>query len=376
MRIKIINGNIFRPDNKFHKGNVEISDGIIINETHENSGIETIDAENKFIIPALTDIHFHGCNGHDFCEGTQEALQAISDYENSVGVLTICPATMTLPVEKLKNIMISAKEFSGHNTNLAGIYLEGPFISEHKIGAQNPKYIIKPDVEILKTLQKLSGGSIKIAVIAPEVENGLEFIEQAKVITKLSIGHTVSNYETAKKAFNSGVTQATHLFNAMTPINHREPGVIIAAFENNNVNVEIICDGVHLHSAIVRNVLKVFGSDRVIFISDSMEATGKPDGEYELGGQKVIKTGNRALLENGTIAGSVTNLFDCMKKSVLEMGVEFETAIKCSAVNPVKALEIYDKQGSIEAGKLAKILILDKNLNIVYPSTVARFPSP
>ena len=355
----IKNGIILDSAFEFHKSDLSISNGVIVD--HELDGAEIIDAENLYIIPGLVDIHFHGCNGHDFCEGTQEAFKAIYDYETSQGILTICPATMTLPEEKLLKIMKEAKNFS----NLAGIYLEGPFISKNKIGAQNPAYISKPDFKMLEKLQDACGNLIKIAVIAPEVEGAFDFIEKAKKITRLSIAHTTCDYETANKAFNMGVNQVTHLFNAMPGINHREPGPIIAALENENVNVEIICDGVHIHPAVVRNTLKIFGSDRVIFISDSMEATGMNDGIYELGGQKVIKNGNKALLEdNKTIAGSVTNLMDCVRTAVKKMNIPLETAIKCASLNPAKAIGLEKSLGSIEPGKTAKLVALDKELEV------------
>ena len=361
--IKIINGNIFRPDCKFHKGDIEISDGFIVNETSKDA--EIIDAENFYVIPGLTDIHFHGANGHDFCEGTEEAFKAICDYELSVGVTTICPATMTLPEKNLLKIMKEAKKFHEINKNFVGIYLEGPFISPLKIGAQNPDYISKPDIKILKNLQEVSGGLIKFVAIAPEVEGAEKYIDEVKNFVTVSLAHTACDYKKANEAFKLGAKQVTHLFNAMNGINHREPGLIISALENKNVNVEIICDGVHIHPAIVRNTIKIFGEDRVIFISDSMEATGMSDGEYELGGQKVIKRGNKATLEDGkTIAGSVTNLFDCMKNAVKNMNVPLETAVKCSTINPIKALRLEKFFGSIETGKFAKIVLLDKDLNI------------
>ena len=356
--IIIKNGIILSKDFEFYKGDLNISNGVIVD--YELNDAEIIDAENLYIVPGLVDIHFHGCNGHDFCEGTQEAFKAIYDYETSQGILSICPATMTLPEENLLKIMKEAKKFS----NLAGIYLEGPFISKNKLGAQNPAYVVKPDFNMLEKLQTASGNLIKIAAVAPEVEGAFNFIEQAKKITKLSLAHTACNYETADKAFNLGVSQVTHLFNAMPGINHRNPGPIIAALENKNVNVEIICDGVHIHPAIVRSTLKIFGSDRVIFISDSMEATGMNDGIYELGGQKVIKTGNKALLEdNKTIAGSVTNLMDCVRTAVKEMNIPLETAIKCASFNPAKAIGL---ENIIENGKNAKIIALDKNLNLIF----------
>ncbi len=353
----IKNGIILNQDFEFHRGDLYISNGIIAE--HESEDAEIIDAENFYAVPGLVDIHFHGCAGHDFCEGTPEAFKKILEYENSVGVTAICPATMTLPEEKLLQIMAAAKKFP----DLAGIYLEGPFISKNKTGAQNPKYVVSPDIKMLERLQKASGNLIKAAAIAPEVEGAFEFINAAKNFTRLTLAHTNCDYETAKRAFESGVTQVTHLFNAMNGIHHRNPGPIIAAAENENVSAEIICDGVHIHPAVVRNTLKIFGDDRVIFISDSMEATGMKDGVYELGGLKVIKHGNLATLEDGTtIAGSVTNLFDCVRVAVKEMNIPLETAVKCASLNPARAVGIDKSVGSIKPGKAANIILLDKNL--------------
>ena len=356
----IKNANIFYPNCNFHKGNLAISDGIIANSLYCDDDSEIIDAENLYVIPGLVDIHFHGCKGYDFCDGTPEALEAILNYEISQGITTICPATMTLPEEELTRIMKAAKNFH----ELAGINLEGPFISPSKIGAQNPNYIVKPDVNMLKRLQEASGGLIKIAVVAPEVEGALEFIENAKEIAKISLAHTACDYDTAKLAIERGITHYTHLYNAMNPINHRQPGPIIAALESENVEVELICDGVHIHPAVIRNTLKFFGSDRVIFISDSMEATGMPDGIYELGGQKVIKSGNKATLSDGkTIAGSVTNLADCMRISVTKMNIPLEIAVKCASVNPARSIGL---DVSIKEGNCADILALDKELNLAF----------
>ncbi|MBQ9418764.1 MAG: N-acetylglucosamine-6-phosphate deacetylase [Synergistaceae bacterium] len=361
MNTIIKNGIVLRSDFSFHRGDLFIKDGVIVSEAPSDADI--IDAENLYIVPGFVDIHFHGCDGHDFCEGTLAAFKAICEYEKSVGVLTICPATMTLPEEKLLSIMRAAKNFS----DIAGIYLEGPFISQHKIGAQNPNYIAEPHFDMLERLQRESGNKIKIAAIAPETPNAFSFIEQAKDITRLSLAHTNADFDTAKRAFDSGVRQVTHLFNAMPGINHRNPGPVVAALDNENVSVELICDGVHIHPAVVRNTVKIFGADRVIFISDSMEATGMSDGVYHLGGLKVIKTGNKATLEDGTtIAGSVTNLADCVRVAVKKCGVPLETAIKCASLNPAKAIGLDESLGSIEAGKAAKILALDQNLNLIW----------
>ena len=366
--IIISNGIIFMPDNEFHKGTIAVKNGKITNDIQNinNDDTEIINSENLYVIPGLTDIHFHGCKGHDFCEGTREAFHAITDYQAVNGITTICPATMTLPENELTRIMKAAKSFSEECPSLIGINLEGPFISQKKKGAQNPKYITPPDVNMLRRLQDESGGLIKIATVAPETEGAMKFIREAKEIAKISIAHTACNYETAKKAFTEGAEHVTHLFNAMNPINHREPGPVIAALDDDNAEIEIICDGVHIHPAVIRSTLKSFGSDRVIFISDSLEAVGMQDGYYTLGGQKVIKKGRIAMLEDGvTIAGSVTNLMECMRLAVREMNIRLEDAVKCSAVNPVKSIGLEDFYGFIKEGRTANLSMLDKELNLV-----------
>ena len=363
----ISNGIIFGPDCKFHRGDLEISDGLIFNGQRGLEAAERINAEKFFIIPGLVDIHFHGCKGHDISEGTEEAFKAVEAYEASAGVTTICPATLTLPHEKLLNIMREAKKFKARSKNFAGIYLEGPFISSRKTGAQNPEFISRPDINFLRELYEESGGLIRIVTIAPELEGAGEFIEAAKNFTRLSLAHSDCDYEQALQAFEKGVGQATHLFNAMNPIKHRAPGPIIAALEDQNVKVELICDGVHIHPAVFRNAVKIFGPERVIFISDSLAACGMPDGEYELGGLKVIKRGRLASLADGvTIAGSVTTLTDGMITAVKNMGVPLEAAVRCSTINPAKAIGLENFCGSIQPGRAADLVALDKDLNVKF----------
>ena len=360
--IIIDNGIIFRPDNQFHIGTVAISDGQITDSIPDDA--MRINAEGLYVIPGLTDIHFHGCMGHDFCEGTRESFTAITEHEAANGITTICPATMTLPENDLARIMRAAKSFSRENPSLIGINLEGPFISHAKKGAQNPAYIVPPDIEMLRRLQTESGGLIRVATVAPETDGAILFITEAKSIARVSIAHTACDYDTAKRAFRAGASHVTHLYNAMNGISHRNPGPIPAALESGAM-IEIIADGVHIHPAVVRMTLKLFGTDRVIFISDSLECAGMPDGEYTLGGQKVIKRGRTATLSDGvTIAGSVSNLMECMRLAVREMGVPLEDAVKCACVNPVKAIGRDDSFGRIETGRAANLVMLDRDLNV------------
>lgn len=363
----IKNAEVFGEDNQFSVRDVCTAGGFFTaapDETSENE--ETLNAGGLYLIPGLTDIHFHGCMGHDFCEGTEEAIQILADYELAHGVTQICPATMTFDEETLTKIAAAAKAHkSGHGADLVGMNMEGPFISSAKKGAQNGKFIRHPDIGMFRRLNKASGGLFKLCDIAPEEEGAMEFIDALKDETVISIAHTAADYDTAKEAMAHGAHHVTHLYNAMTGMTHRAPGVVGAAADDSITQAEIICDGIHIHPAVVRNTFKMFTDDRMILISDSMEATGLKDGEYELGGQPVTVVGNRATLHDGTIAGSATCLFDCLRTAVKKMGIPLASAIKCAAVNPAKSIGIFDTCGSITPGKKANFLLLDKDLNLV-----------
>lgn len=362
----IKNAEVFTEEGIFEKKDICIRDGKFVSED-SGEDQEILDGSGCYAIPGLTDIHFHGCVGYDFCDGTEEAIQAIADYQASVGVTTIVPATMTFSEDKLAEIGRAAKAHKNQRgAELCGINMEGPFIAPAKKGAQNGKYIHKPDIAMFDRLQEASGNMFRLVDLAPEVEGAMEFIRAKKDEVVLSIAHTTADYETAKAAIEAGVHHVTHLYNAMNPINHREPGPVIAASDDSCCQAELICDGVHIHPAVVRNTLKMFGKERVIFVSDTMMAAGLDDGMYELGGQPVIVKGNRATLEDGTLAGSNTNLMDCMKVAVRQMNVPLETAVWCAAVNPAKCVGIYDSCGSITPGKKANLVLLKKeNLETV-----------
>lgn len=355
----IKNAEVYTEQGIFEKKDIYIENGKFVDYVPEDG--QEVDASGYYAIPGLTDIHFHGCMGKDFCDGTEEAIQTIADYEASVGVTTIAPATMTFSEDKLMEIAQAAKAHKNNKgADLCGINMEGPFIASKKKGAQNGKYIHRPDTEMFDRLQEASGGLFKLVDIAPEVEGAMEFIRAKKDEVVLSIAHTTTDYDTAKEAIEAGAHHVTHLYNAMNPINHREPGPVIAAADSGVCEAELICDGVHIHPAVVRSTLKLFGEDKVIFISDTMMAAGLEDGMYELGGQPVIVKGNRATLEDGTLAGSNTNLMNCMRVAVQKMQVPLETAVRCAAVNPAKSIGIYDQYGSITPGKVANVVLLGK----------------
>ena len=366
----IKNASVYTIDGKFEIKDVWIeADEIVgsMDELSEEAKQVVLDAKDCYLIPGLTDIHFHGCMGKDFCDGKEESMDMIAAYEASVGVTTIVPTTMTMPKEVLYKVCEVAAKFrqaqeKGEKEGKAifcGINMEGPFISKEKMGAQNPAFIEKPNLELYKNMQKRSGNMIKIVDIAPEVEGAMEFIRQKKGEAVMSLAHTVADYDTAIQAFEAGACHVTHLYNAMPSFSHRAPGLIGATIDA-GAEAELICDGVHIHPAVVRATFKMLGKEKIILISDSMMATGLEDGEYSLGGQPVSVRGNLATLADGTIAGSATNLMDCLRTAVLQMHIPLETAVKCAAENPAKSVGIFDKCGSITPGKKANLVLLRK----------------
>ena len=354
----IKNAKIYTPRHTFEEGDLFIRDGRIVPFAQPEEGEEVVDAAGAYALPGLVDIHFHGAMGKD--------IQTLADFEASKGVLAICPATMTFSEEILNNVMdAAAAHKNGKGADLVGINMEGPFISPKKVGAQNPEYLHPADVGMFRRLQERSGGLIKLVDVAPEEPGALDFIKECHEEVRISIAHTCTDYDTALAAFDAGATHMTHLYNAMPGITHREPGPIIAALER-GAEVELITDHVHIHPAMVRFTFNTFGDDHVILIADSMMACGLPDGQYSLGGQAVTVKGPRATLteQPGTIAGSNTCLYDCMKRAVLEMGVPLESAVRAASENPAKSIGIDNDYGSLSAGRYGNVILADEALNI------------
>ena len=365
--MRIIRGMVYMEKMCFEPGEVAIEGERIERVERCEAGALTEKEAQTYILPGLVDIHFHGCAGYDFCDGTTEALRAIASYEMTHGTTTICPATMTLSEEQLLGICAVAADAVETEVLeadvplkdvLRGIYLEGPFISEEKKGAQNPAYIRTPDRRMLERLQQAAKGMIRMVAIAPETEGAMDCIRECRGDFRFSIAHTCADYETAKAAMEAGAHHVTHLYNAMPPFTHRKPGVIGAAAENEETRAELICDGIHIHPCVVKSTFKLFVAGRMILISDSMMATGMEDGEYALGGQPVIVKGNRALLKDGTIAGSATSLFGCMRTAI-QMGVPKEEAVRAATRNPAEAVGLEEECGMLLAGRRADILIAD-----------------
>ncbi len=365
---KIENGLVFQKNGTFLPSSLYVCGGRILSEEDymRKQVPETVtDASGCYVIPGLVDIHLHGGMGSDCCDGTRQALRTLAQYELRCGVTAITAATMTMPEDVLLRACEAANGFFCENgADFLGLYLEGPFISPARKGAQDEAFIRAPDIRFLSRLQVAAGGCIRTVVVAPETDGAIPFIREAGRDMAVSIGHTDADYGTAKAAIANGASRLTHMFNAMPPLSHRAPGPIGAAAEEGHCMAELICDGVHVHPSAVRAAFSLFGKERVIFISDSMRAAGLGNGAYDLGGQEVRVNGNVATLKDGTLAGSVTNLMDCVRTAVLEMGIPLGDAVRCASVNPARALGLSADYGTLSPEARANIVALGENLDI------------
>ena len=355
------NARIYCSDFTFREGAFEVVDGKLGAILPVTVPEGAIDLGGATVIPGLVEVHSHGNSGADFSDGDYEGLKAMAKYFAQCGVTSFAPASMTLPYDVLSKAFATAKmlkeEAPEGYSRIMGIQMEGPYFSYAKRGAQNPDYLKEPDFEGFKKLYEECGGLVRIVDIAPELPGAAEFVAKAKELCTVSIAHTDSDYDHAKAAVDAGVTHLTHLYNAMPAIHHRNPGVIPACVENENVQAEIICDGYHIHPASVRLAFAMF-KNRMVLVSDSGRCAGQPEGyQFDLGGQMAeIRGGVAKLVGSETIACSASNLWTCLTNAI-SWGVPEEEAIRAASYNPAKALGVQDQIGSIETGKLADFLV-------------------
>ncbi len=372
--MKKYSGIIYTDQGTFRRGTVGVQDEIITSvelEDREISSVEFPESDRYegevLILPGLVDIHSHGAIGYDVCTADDNGLKRILDYERRNGITSYLAATMTLPEEELIEACIRMRHVADENKVIKGIYLEGPFISREKCGAQNPNEVRLPDLNMLNRLQVASGNLICFVALAPELQGAITFIEACtrEMGITCSIAHTNADYNQAINAMNAGCSQVTHLYNAMPPMLHRQPGVVGAVYDRDDVAAELICDGIHVHPAMVRNTYKQLGEGRVILISDSMEAAGMPDGRYMLGGQPVQVQNKKAVLDGDAevIAGSAVNLMDCVRNAVA-MGIPFESVLQSATITPARQAGIDDHVGSVTVGKSADLIIMNHKLEI------------
>ncbi len=321
------------------------------------------------LIPGMIDVHMHGAAGADFMDATPKTLATISKILPQEGITGFVPATMTVEPPGIETALRNANTYLSQahadSAEMLGINLEGPFIAPAKAGAHDPEYSQEPNIKAIKRWQELAPGLIKLVTIAPELPGSIETI---KYLTKhniaVSIGHSNATYQEAEAAIAAGAKHATHLFNAMHSIHHREPGIAVAALLNPQVMVEVIADGVHIHPAMLQLVMKLKGPAGIILVTDSICAKHLGDGEYNLGGQKVIVKKGVARLADGTLAGCTLTMDQALRNIIKFTDCSLAEAVHMATTNPAKQINVFDHKGSIAVGKDADLVVLDDKLRV------------
>ncbi len=323
-----------------------------------------LDAGGMYLIPGLVDIHSHAAVDKDASDGDPEALGVMARHYAAGGVTAWCPTTMTLPEETLAKAVALVRDYrrAPDGAKAVGVHLEGPFLSYAKRGAQAAENLRAPDAAMFHRLQEAAGGMVRLITVAPEEPQAEAFIREVSQSCTVSLGHTTADYDCAMAAFAAGASHVTHLYNAMPPLHHREPSLIAAAMDA-GATVELICDGIHSHAAVVRLTQRLFG-EKLVLISDSMRCAGLADGEYSLGGQPVtVKNGKATITGTDTIAGSSIHLMDGLRKAV-EFGLPLEAAITAATLTPARVIGLQEQLGSLERGKCADFVLLDERLQV------------
>lgn len=365
----IINGKIILKDRIVENCALIYSDVIegIVPQDNIPEGATVIDAAGGYVSPGLIDMHIHGYLGKDVCDGEEESIRIISEGLLKNGVTGYLPTTMTVDmavIRKALEVCRSLKEESKswQGSEILGVHAEGPFISESKKGAQDAKYILKPDAKFVKEYADI----IKTITLAPETdENDFAAIREITRDTDvvISMGHTSADYNTAMASVNAGVKHVTHLFNAMTPLAHRAPGVVTAAM-NADISCELIVDTFHVDKCFYDMLWKLKGR-KLCFITDCLPAGGLPYGEYTLGGAKIIYRDIVCRLEDGTVAGSVLHLNHGVRNVYKNSTIPLWECVNCASLNPATAIGLADRKGSLEVGKDADIVVMDENFEVL-----------
>ena len=363
----IINGKIILSDRIVEGGVLLFSDVFegIVDIGGIPEGAEVIDAKGGYVAPGLIDLHIHGYLGKDVCDGEEESIRVISKGLLANGVTGYLPTTMTVDMKVIKKALEVCRALKDESKDwdgcaILGVHAEGPFISEKKKGAQDPKYILKPDAKFVKEYADI----IKIITLAPEEDEDFAAIKEIRRDTDviMSMGHTSADYATALKSTELGIRHVTHLFNAMSPLAHRAPGVVTAAL-NSDVTAELIVDTFHVNPAFYDMIYKLKGR-RLCFITDCLPAGGLPFGEYTLGGTKIIYRDIVCRLEDGTVAGSVLHLNKGVWNVYTNSSIPLWECVNCASLNPATRLGLQDKKGSIEVGKDADVIITDGEFEV------------
>lgn len=360
--MQITGGWVYDPEEGFAERTV-CTDGEKI--ARSSGDAQNLDASGCYVLPLLIDLHIHGYAGADVGSAEPAELERMARALLMQGVGAFCPTTMTLPEARLAAVCRCTAVYCKERhpgAQAAGVHLEGPFLARERRGSHDEALLQNPDPELLRRLQKAGEGVVRLMTLAPELPGALPLIQMAvKQGVRVSLGHTQADYDTAQAALRAGAAQCTHLLNAMTPFGHRAPGVMGAAFDAPDTMVELICDGIHVHPAMVRAIFRLFGLERVLLVSDALPAAGMPEGTYRLGSQEITVHHGRAVLSGKpeTLAGSVCGLMECLRRAV-SFGIPLADAVRAASWNPACALGLETRMGSLRPGQEAGAVLLER----------------
>jgi N-acetylglucosamine-6-phosphate deacetylase len=326
-----------------------------------------IDGDGQILIPGMIDVHIHGAEGFDMMDGTIQSVEAVSRACARTGCTSFLATSVSSTLDDLLKMIKNVKEVAGKEpgAQLIGLHIEGPYLNVKRKGMQNERYLRHPDLDEMKSIIETSGSLLKMVTLAPELPGGLEmirFLKEKGIIA--AIAHSDATYEDAKLAFQSGASHVTHCFNGMRPIHHRDPGVVIAAFEESSVSVQAIVDDVHLHPAIVRLIYREKGPDKMVLITDALQAMGMGDGTYLFGGHEVKVSHGVAKLSDGTLASSTVTMNEALEKAV-KSGIPLKDAVIMATQTPADILGMSNK-GRIEPGADADLVLMNDQFEVLW----------
>lgn len=366
----LTNVKLVLPDSILPSTAVWVQDGLITRiedwaGDYSEASVDIIDGNGNWLIPGMIDVHIHGANGFDMMDGTENSIQEVSRACASTGCTSFLATSVSSDMEALINMIRSVKRVKGQEegARIAGIHLEGPYLNPKRKGMQNEKFLRHPDLNEMKQIFQEAEGLIRMVTIAPELPGGMELIDYLKeqdVI--IAVAHSDATYEEAKAAFAAGASHVTHCFNGMRPIHHREPGLVVAAFEEDHVSLQAIVDQVHLHPAIVRMMYRLKGPDKIVLITDALQAMGLGDGNYLFGGHQVTVENGVARLNDGTLASSTVTMNEALRHTV-NTGLSLVDAVKMASTTPAAILQMAEK-GKIQIGSDADLVLLDQDFQV------------
>ncbi len=368
-RLLLTNCRIYDAEDDKEMFSILVEDGVIsqIGDVEAESGCEVLDVEGRIAAPGFIDVHIQGAGGADVLDGNREGLEAISQTCARFGVTSFLATTVYNRDGDNEHLALAAECAGGDlgGANLIGIHLEGPFIAANKRGMIQPDCICPASMRTLDKILKVTGSRLKMMTIAPEIDGSLEIIRRlvdSNIIA--SFAHSEANYEQTLAGIGAGISHVTHLFNAMLGVHHRAPGPLVAILENEKVTAQLIADGIHLHPSVLKLAFDILGPERIVLITDGMQAMGLPDGQYVYNGVEYESKDGTARYKDGTLIGTALGLSELVKRFISFTGCGLDAAVKMVTANPAKVLGLAERKGSIAVGKDADLVLLDDDLSV------------